>query len=92
MAHEAHAQNAVVYQRLLSYMQCNKITKALQTQELEIMATKTFAPVLPHSHPATDSVGAFFAKIGRFFVVGFDVFNEAQAMARKAHAKYPFAE
>lgn len=56
------------------------------------MASKTFAPVLPHSYPATDSIGAFFAKIGRFFIVGFDVFNEAQAMARKAHAKYPFAE
>ena len=56
------------------------------------MATKTFTPVLPHSYPQTDAISAFFAKIGRFFLVGFDVFNEAQAMARKAHAKYPFAE
>jgi hypothetical protein len=56
------------------------------------MASKTFAPVLPHSYPATDAISAFFAKIGRFFAIGFDVFNEAQAAARKAHAKYPFAE
>ena len=56
------------------------------------MATKTFAPVLPHSYPTTDAISTFFAKIGRFFLVGFDVFNEAQAQARKAHAKFPFAE
>ncbi len=56
------------------------------------MATKTFAPVLPHSYPTTDVFTSAFAKIGRFFLIGFDVFNEAQAQARKAHAKYPFAE
>jgi hypothetical protein len=55
-------------------------------------AAKTFAPVLPHSYPATDAISNFFAKIGRFFAVGFEVFNEAQEQARKAHAKYPFAE
>jgi hypothetical protein len=53
---------------------------------------KTFAPVLPHSLPATDAISGLFAKIGRFFAIGFDVFNEAQEQARKAHAKFPFAE
>lgn len=56
------------------------------------LAVKTFAPVLPHSHPATDAVSDFFAAIGRFFAVGFEIFNEAQDQARKAHAKYPFAD
>jgi hypothetical protein len=56
------------------------------------MSAKTFAPVLPHSYPQTDAISTFFAKIGRFFAVGFEVFSEAQAQARKAHAKYPFAE
>ncbi len=56
------------------------------------MATKTFAPVLPHSYPATDAFSRFFSKIGHFFAVGFEVFNEAQVEARKAHAKFPFAE
>jgi hypothetical protein len=53
---------------------------------------KTFAPVLPHSLSATDAISNLLAKIGRFFAVGFDVFNEAQEQARKAHAKFPFAE
>lgn len=53
---------------------------------------KTFAPVLPHSLPATDAISGFFAKIGHFFAIGFEVFTEAQEQARKAHAKYPFAE
>jgi hypothetical protein len=56
------------------------------------LSTKTFAPVLPHSYPKTDAVSGFFAAIGHFFAVGFEVFNEAQAQARKAHAKYPFAD
>ena len=57
---------------------------------------QTFAPVLPHSLPANDTVvdaiSGFLAKIGRFFAVGFEIFAEAQEQARKAHAKYPFAE
>jgi hypothetical protein len=53
---------------------------------------KTFAPVLPHSYPATDAISNFFSKIGRVIAIGFEVFNEAQEQARKAHAKYPFAE
>jgi hypothetical protein len=53
---------------------------------------KTFAPVLPHSFPATDAISGFFAKIGRFFAIGFEIFAEAQEQARKAHAKFPFAE
>ncbi len=56
------------------------------------IAAKTFAPVLPHSYPATDAITQLFAKIGRFFAIGFEVFNEAQEQARKAHAKFPFAE
>jgi hypothetical protein len=56
------------------------------------LSAKTFAPVLPHSYPATDALGNAFKAIGRFFAVGFEVFNEAQAQARKAHAKYPFAD
>ena len=57
------------------------------------MTTKTFAPVLPHSFPAqSGSLTGFFKKIGYFFAVGFDVFAEAQEQARKAHARYPFAE
>lgn len=57
------------------------------------MTTKTFAPVLPHNFPvSTGSVAGFFQKIGHFLAVGFDVFAEAQEQARKAHARYPFAE
>ncbi|HWJ99278.1 MAG TPA: hypothetical protein VNR41_01070 [Xanthobacteraceae bacterium] len=56
------------------------------------MATKTFSPVLPHSLPASGSLGNVFAKIGSFFATLFEVFHEAQVEARKAHAKYPFAE
>lgn len=56
------------------------------------MATKTFSPVLPHSLPASESLGKAFAKIGSFFATVFEVFHEAQVQARKAHAKYPFAE
>ncbi|GEM_PF-3161515 len=56
------------------------------------IAAKTFAPVLPHSYPATDAISKFFEKIGHFLAIGFEVFNEAQEQARKAHAKYPFAE
>jgi len=52
---------------------------------------QTFAPVLPHSFPAAD-IADLFKKVGRFFAVGFEVFAEAQEQARKAHAKYPFAE
>jgi hypothetical protein len=52
---------------------------------------KTFAPALPDSFLAGDIAHAF-KKIGHFFAVGYEVFAEAQEEARKAHAKYPFAE
>lgn len=58
------------------------------------MAAKTakiFAPALPDSFLAGDIAHAL-KKIGRFFAIGFEVFAEAQEEARKAHAKYPFAE
>jgi hypothetical protein len=52
---------------------------------------KTFTPALPDSFLAGDIAHAF-KKIGRFFAIGFEVFAEAQEQARKAHARYPFAE
>lgn len=53
---------------------------------------KIFSPVLPHSLPASESLGNVFTKIGSFFATLFEVYNEAQVEARKAHEKYPFAE
>jgi hypothetical protein len=57
---------------------------------------KIFAPVLPHSYPDRDSItraiSDFFAQIGRSVSVAFEVFNEAQEQARKAHTRFPFAE
>ncbi len=73
-------------------MQCSKNNSLLPNFKEFIMATKTFSPVLPHSLPSSESLGNVFAKIGAFFATLFEVFHEAQVEARKAHAKYPFAE
>jgi hypothetical protein len=59
-----------------------------------IMTIKAVALASPHSKvsPLDWPVARILSKIGHFFKVGLEVFTEAQEQARKAHAKFPFAE